>query len=145
MEWDRDDGYVVTDDPTRVDLDKVHHWLSVESYWATGRSVDTVAKSLRNSITLSCLSPAAVQVGIARWVTDGATFGWLSDVFIEAPSRGKGLGLFLLQCALDHPEVRGLHRLLLATSDAHELYRQVGFVALSEPGRWMELRSASSS
>lgn len=141
MEWGRDDGYVVTDDPARIDLERVHHWLSVESYWATGRSIETVAKSLRTSITLSCLSPDAVHVGIARWVTDGATFGWLSDVFIDTPYRGKGLGLFLLQCAVNHPDVKGIDRLLLATSDAHELYRQVGFVELSEPGRWMERRS----
>jgi len=99
-----------------------------------------VEKSIERSIPLGCFSPEHVQVAFARWVTDGATFGWLCDVFVESRSRGQGLGRFLVRCAVQHPEVQSVRLLLLATRDAHDLYRSVGFEVVSEPGRWMELR-----
>jgi GNAT superfamily N-acetyltransferase len=89
---------------------------------------------------MGCFSPFGNQVGFARWVTDGATFGWLCDVFVDASFRGQGIGRFLVQAAVEHPEVRDLRLLLLGTRDAQELYRQVGFVEVPEPRRWMELR-----
>jgi GNAT superfamily N-acetyltransferase len=141
MEWVRPDGYVVTDDQERIDIARVHQWLSEESYWAAGSSIDLVSKSVRGSITLGCFGPDGVQVGVTRLVTDGATFGLLSDVFVDTNFRGLGLGQFLVQSAVDHPEARELKRILLATSDAHDLYRRFGFATLSNPERWMELRS----
>jgi GNAT superfamily N-acetyltransferase len=74
-------------------------------------------------------------------VTDGATFGWLCDVFVDNAFRGRGLGKFIVKTAVDHPEVRGVRLLVLGTRDAHELYRKVGFVDVPEPQRWMELRT----
>ena len=138
----RPDGYLVTDDHERIDIVRVHHWLSEESYWAAGRSMDLVAKSVRGSIILGCLSPDDAQVGIARWVTDGATFGWLCDVFVDRDYRGRGLGEFLVQSAVNHPEVKDLDLLLLATKDAHDVYRRFGFTTIPEAQRWMELRSS---
>jgi GNAT superfamily N-acetyltransferase len=143
MEWVRPDGYLVTDDQERIDIARVHHWLSEESYWAAGGSLNLVAKSVRGSITLGCYGPDGIQVGVTRLITDGATFALLTDVFVETTSRGLGLGKFLVQSALGHPEARDLKRILLATSDAHGLYRHFGFTVLSNPERWMELRSPS--
>jgi GNAT superfamily N-acetyltransferase len=74
-------------------------------------------------------------------VTDGATFGWLCDVFVDDSCRGQGLGTFIVKNAVDHPDLRGIRLLLLGTRDAHELYRKVGFVEVPEPHRWMELRT----
>jgi len=143
MEWLRPDGYMVSDDRGLIDIVRVHHWLSEESYWAAGSSMDRVVKSIQGSIAFGCFSPDKVQVGITRLTTDGATFGWLSDVFVDANSRGLGLGKFLVQSALDHPDATDLGRILLATGDAHELYRRFGFEALASPERWMERRPPS--
>jgi hypothetical protein len=140
VQWQRDDGYYVSDDPSRLDVHSIHRWLSDESYWASGRPEDVVKKSIERSIPLGCFNPAHEQVAFARWVTDGATFGWLCDVFVERRSRGGGLGKFVVQCAVDHPEVRDVRLLLLATRDAHEIYRGAGFEIVAESGRWMELR-----
>lgn len=140
MHWLREDGFYVSDDPSRLDVPSIHRWLSEESYWALGRSEMVVEKSIEHSIPLGCFNPDHVQVAFARWVTDGATFGWLCDVFVESHSRGQGLGKFIVRCAVQHPEVRGVRLLLLATKDAHDVYRSVGFEVVREAGRWMELR-----
>jgi GNAT superfamily N-acetyltransferase len=140
MDWRRDDGYFVSDDPQLVDLEKVHGWLSDESYWAAGRSFELVARSVENSVTLGCYTPAGLQVGICRWVTDSATFGWLCDVFVDTGHRGSGLGVFLVESAMAHPAVEGLRLLLLATRDAHGLYGRFGFV--DPTASFMEKRPA---
>lgn len=145
MEWERPDGYLVTDDPNRVDVALVHHWLSEESYWAAGSSFERVARSIRGSITFSCLAPNCTPVGVTRLVTDGATFGLLSDVFVIAQCRGLGLGKFLVDSALNHPEAKNLKRIMLCTNDAHGLYRQFGFITLPSPERWMELLAPEGS
>ena len=144
MKWLRPDGFEITDERDRLDLPLVHRWLCNESYWAQGRPLDVVVKSIEQSVSLGCFSPMGNQVAFARWVTDGATFGWLCDVFVDASFRGRGIGRFLVQTAVEHPEVRDLRLLLLGTRDAHELYRQVGFVDVPEPHRWMELRRIPS-
>ena len=132
---------MVTDDRSRLDLPLVHRWLSEESYWAKDRTIEVVAKSIEHSICFGCFSSSGRQVAFARWVTDGATFGWLCDVFVDDAARGQGLGTFVVTTAIDHPEVRGIRLLLLGTRDAHELYRKIGFIAVPKPHRWMELRT----
>lgn len=139
MRWPGPDGYWVSDDPSLVDVGRVHRWLSTESYWAEGRSYDVVARSLRESLTIGLYQPDGGQVGVCRWVTDYATFAWLCDVFVDAALRGTGLGTFLVGTAAAHPGVRNL-RLVLGTRDAHELYRRFGFEPLAAPERWMERR-----
>src|SRR5271170_2752336 len=104
MEWSRTDGYRISDDRERIDLARVHHWLSDESYWAAAVSLETVTKSIQGSITLGCFDPSGVQVGVTRLITDGATAGVISDVFVDSGRRGVGLGKFLVQCALEHPQ-----------------------------------------
>jgi GNAT superfamily N-acetyltransferase len=137
MRWAGPDGYWISDDPSLVDMDRVHRWLSTESYWAQGRSYDLVARSLSESLTLGLYGPDDIQTGVCRWVTDRATFAWLCDVYVDMTVRGRGLGTFLVGTATAHPDVSGL-RLVLGTRDAHELYRRFGFDSLVWPDRWME-------
>lgn len=137
MRWPGPDGYWISDDPSLVDMDRVHRWLSTESYWAQGRSFDLVARSLSESLTFGLYGPDDGQVGLCRWVTDRATFAWLCDVYVDRAVRGRGLGTFLVGTATAHPDVSGL-RLVLGTRDAHELYRRFGFDSLVWPDRWME-------
>jgi GNAT superfamily N-acetyltransferase len=139
VQWRRDDGYFVSDDRGLLDVDRVHAWLSNESYWANGRPVEVVRRSIEGSITLGCYAPDGGQAGFCRWVTDSATFGWLCDVFVDADQRGQGLGIFLVESAMDHPAVQGLRLLLLGTRDAQGLYSRFGFATATS--NWMEKRS----
>ena len=137
--WDGPDGYWVSDDTALVDVDLVHRWLSTESYWALARSRDTVARSIASSLNLGLYSPYGAQAGFCRWVTDGATFAWLCDVFVLDEHRGHGLGVFLVHTAAAHPAVQGIRR-LLGTRDAHGLYEKFGFAVVPSPERLMEIR-----
>jgi GNAT superfamily N-acetyltransferase len=133
-EWRRD-GYTVSTDPARLDLPLVQRWLAGESYWARGVPLDVVRRAADASLNFG-LYEGGEQIGYARVVTDQATFAWLADVFVLAPHRGRGLGVWLVECVLGCPELQGLRSWLLATADAHALYRRFGF-AETEPGRLM--------
>ncbi len=139
MQWNGADGYFVSDDRNLVDVDLVHAWLSKESYWATGRPIEVVRRSIDGSVTLGCYASNGEQVAVCRWVTDSATFAWLCDVFVDSDERGKGLGVFLVESAMAHPAVQGLRLLLLGTRDAQGLYSRFGFAPSA--GNWMEVRS----
>lgn len=95
---------------------------------------------MRNSIVVGCYNGDGEQVGLARWVSDEATFAWLCDVFITDDHRGRGLGEFMVKAAMEHPDVDGLRMRLLATRDAHGLYQRFGFLE-TDPHRFMELRA----
>ncbi|MEV4515999.1 GNAT family N-acetyltransferase [Dactylosporangium sp. NPDC049525] len=132
------DGYVLTTDPARVDVDLVHRWLSEESYWAAGRAHDVVARSITGSLPYAVWHDDT-QVAFARAVTDGATFAWICDVFVAADHRGRGLGQWLVDSIVADLSAAGLQRFLLATRDAHEVYRRSGFGPLAGAGRFMEI------
>jgi nitroreductase/GNAT superfamily N-acetyltransferase len=134
----QDAGYTITDDRNSVDLAVVHEYLSRSSYWAVGRSLETVRRSVENSLCFSVFSPAGAQVGFARLVTDHATFAWLCDVFILEEHRGRGLAKRLMQAILARPDLAGIKRILLRTRDAHGLYRPCGFRELEQIETWME-------
>ena len=134
----RRDGYLLTTDPRRVDVDRVHAWLSIESYWAKGRERDVVERSIVGSIPYSVLADDG-QAAFARVVTDGATFAWICDVFVAEPHRGRGLGSWLVDTIVADLAEVGVERFVLATRDAHEVYRRSGFAPLAGPGRWMEI------
>jgi GNAT superfamily N-acetyltransferase len=135
----RDDGYEIDTTTDRIDVDLVHRWLSTDAYWAIGRSAQAVATSVANSTCYGVYSPGGQQVGFARAVHDDATFAWICDVYIDRSARGQGLGTWLAQSIVDHLQGRGLPRLMLATADAHEVYRKAGFAELLRPSRWMEI------
>ena len=132
--------YVISDDPARFDADAMHDFLEVEGYWATGRTREQTAEGAANSVVLGVYGPDGSMVGGARIVTDRATFGWLTDVYVLAEHRGLGLGRAVVAAACEHPAVAGIKRLLLKTGDAHELYRPFGFTEPPAPEGWMELQ-----
>lgn len=134
------DGYVISTDKTRLDVDAIHGYLSQESYWAQGRPRAVVVESIEHSLCFGVYA-GAEQVGFARVVTDRATFAWLCDVFVVEVHRGRGLGKWLVECVVAHPVLQGLRLFILATRDAHELYRRYGgFEGLEVPEKWMARR-----
>jgi len=139
MEYRLND-FSISTDRSRLDIDLIHDYLSNTAYWAEGRSRETVGKSLANSLCFGVYKDDE-QVGFARVVTDFATFGWLCDVFILEAYQGQGLGKWLVHCVISHPELSKLRYILLATRDAHDLYRRYGeFDVLEKPERWMARR-----
>lgn len=132
----RDDGFVASDDPARIDLDVVHGYLS-RSYWSTGIPRETVERAARNSLVFGLYSPEG-QVGYARVITDCASFAYLCDVFVLESHQGRGLGQWMMESLLAHPDLQGLRRFLLATRDAHSLYARYGFQPLKAPASFME-------
>jgi N-acetylglutamate synthase-like GNAT family acetyltransferase len=133
-----EDGFVFSDDPQLVDVNTVHRFLSEESYWAKGISLEIVKRSIANSLCFG-IYKANKQVGFARWITDKATFAHLCDVFIIPDFRGKGLSKKLMVLMLFHPDLQGLRAYQLSTLDAHGLYEQFGFKMVADPSLKMEI------
>lgn len=123
MEWTRDD-YTLTDDPARADVEAIHGLLK-ETYWAGTRSREQVALTVANSLCFSLFHDGR-QVGVARVLTDVGATSYLCDVVIDPDHRDVGVGSWLMQVILEHPEVRRT-RMLLITRDAQPFYRRLGF------------------
>ncbi|MBD3884573.1 GNAT family N-acetyltransferase [Phormidium tenue FACHB-886] len=135
QEWQQNE-FVISTDINRLDLDTVHQFLA-NSYWAEGLPFEVLERAIQHSLVFG-LYKQHQQVGFARVVTDYATFAYLSDVFVLETWRGQGLGKWLIETIVAHPELQGLRRWLLATKDAHEFYQPFGFQALKNPDRFME-------
>jgi GNAT superfamily N-acetyltransferase len=127
---------LISTDPARLDLDAIADMLS-RAYWAQGRTRAVIARYVQHSLVFGVYDGDR-QVGLARIVSDYTTFAWLCDVFIHEDYRGQGIGKWLMETILAHPDLQGLRRFLLATRDAHGLYSQYGFTPLQNPERWME-------
>jgi GNAT superfamily N-acetyltransferase len=128
----------ISTDVAEFDIEWVVSALSERAYWALGRPREMIVASLANSLCYGLLH-GRDQVGIARVVTDLATFGWLCDVFVDEAWRGRGLGGRLIDAIVSDPRLRDVPRLVLATRDAAELYRRHGgFEPLAAPERFME-------
>lgn len=130
-------SFLISTDRAKLDAEAIYRYLS-GSYWAKTRSRDAVERSLANSLCFG-LYEDEKQVGLARVVSDFATFAYLCDVYVLDAYQGKGLGAWLLQSVMAHPDLQNLRRWLLATRDAHGLYRKAGFTELKTPERWMEI------
>ncbi len=130
------DGFTITTDKNSLDVEFIHNFLANESYWARGRSLELVQRSIDNSINFG-LFDGNKQIGFARVVTDLATFAYLGDVFIVEEYRGKKLAVWLMEVITSHPKLQGFRRWILSTRDAHELYRRYGFTELDDPTKWM--------
>ena len=135
MEW-TNGRFRITTDKAQVNIEMVHQFLSA-SYWAAGIPLPVVKKSIEGSLCFSVFEEEK-QVGFARVITDEATFAYLGDVFILEEHRGRGLSKWLMQVILEHPGLQGLRRFMLATRDAHELYRQFGFENIEDCSRLMQ-------
>jgi GNAT superfamily N-acetyltransferase len=132
------DGYELSTDPDRIDVDRVYDWLSTDAYWAKGRPREIVERSFANSVLFG-IYKSNEQVAFARVVTDRATFAWLCDVYVDPAERGHGLGTWLAEAARDTLAEIGVLRIILATWDAHGVYAKAGFVQVARPDRWMEI------
>ncbi len=132
----------LSDDPARLDLDRVHGWLAT-TYWSPGVARDVVERALAGSWAVGAYD-GGTQVGVARLASDRATFAWLADVFVAPEARGAGVGRALVEAALAQARSWGVRRVMLATKDAHGLYEGYGFTPL-EDGRFLELRLASDA
>lgn len=135
MEWIRE-NYKISTDAALLDVPLIHQYLSEQSYWAAGIPFSTVQRSIQHSMCFGVYREAQ-QVGFARVVSDHATYAYLADVFILPAERGKGLSKWLMQVIVEHPDLQGLRRFVLATKDAHGLYAQFGFTEYAQPDRLM--------
>jgi GNAT superfamily N-acetyltransferase len=129
------DQFTISTDPARLDIDAIADMLT-RAYWAKGRTRDIIARYIEHSLTFGVYD-GEKQIGLARVVSDYTTFAWLCDVFIHEDYRGHGLGKWLMETVHSHPELQGLRRWLLATRDAHGLYKQFGWTLLDHTERWM--------
>lgn len=137
MDWQKG-PFRITTNKSKLNISYIHQYLSTESYWASNIPFETVRKSIEGSLCFGVFYDDR-QVGFARMITDGATFGYLADVFIDESYRGKGLGKWLMDTIMSHPELQGFRRIMLATRDAHGLYAKSGFTPLTFTERWMHI------
>ncbi len=131
---------IVSTDKSLLNIELIHSYLCDESYWARGIPLDTVRRSIANSICFG-LYLGGEMIGFSRVTTDKATFAYLGDVFVLAPHQHKGYGKLMMQEAMQHPDLQGLRRWCLLTADAHSMYRNFGWKDLADPSRWMELHN----
>ena len=131
-------GYKISNKFEEMDLVVIHRYLA-KSYWCAGIPFETLKSAAQNSLCFGVFTDAGAQVGFARVITDAATFAYLADVFILQEHRGQGLSKSLMRVILEHPDLQGLRRMVLATKDAHGLYQQFGFTGLASPQTFMEL------
>ena len=130
-------GYEISKDKSRLNISFIHQYLSGQSYWAKNIPLEIVQKSIEGAVCFGVYYRQQ-QVGFARMVSDCATFGYLADVFICTEHRGIGLSKWLMHTIITDEAFADLRRWMLATKDAHELYRQFGFTELDMPGRFMQ-------
>jgi GNAT superfamily N-acetyltransferase len=135
LRWLRGE-YEIDTDPARFDLDTAHRYIA-STYWAEGIPHDTFRRSVEGALCFGVYHQGAL-IGLARVISDLATIAYLGDVFIDPAHRGQGLARWLMACVHEHPQLQGLRRWILLTSDAHGLYQQFGYTALAKPAIWME-------
>jgi len=125
----RRDGFTISTERARLDLDTVYRYISGESYWAAGMARGVFERSVAGALPFGLYESGGAQIGYARVVSDYAVFAWLSDVYVLADYRGKGLGHWLVATVMAHPSLQGLRRWMLSTRDAHAIYAEFGFGA----------------
>lgn len=128
--------YLISTDKAKIDLDAVHDYLCQRSYWAKGRSMERVRKSIENSLCFCMHDPEGNMLGFARVVTDKVVFAYLMDFFIFDDYQDMGLGTKLLTHIIEQPDLQ-VRLWFLATASAHGFYKKFGFAALDDPNRYM--------
>jgi len=131
------DGFTISTEKEKLDIDLIHSFLT-RSYWAEGISKEIIGRSVEGALCFGVFENEK-QVGFARMITDRATFAYLADVFIIEEYRGRGLSKWLMEVIMSHPDLQRLRRMMLATRDAHELYKKFGFTPLNNVDRWMHI------
>ena len=129
---------IISSDASLLDIDAIHAYLS-RSYWAKDISRELVERSIQGALCFGVYTPERRQIGFARVITDRATFGYLSDVYILEEYQGAGIGKQLVEAVMAHPDLQDLRRFVLVTLDAQTLYEKFGFAALASPETYMEI------
>lgn len=131
--------YEISTDPARMQIDEIWGYPR-GSYWSPDIRREVTQRAVENSICVGAFEKASGrQIGFARAASDRATFAWLCDVYVLEEHRGQGLSKAMVRALVEHPDLQTLRRWLLATRDAHGLYKQFGFVPV-EVDRWMEFK-----
>ena len=130
------DQFTISTDPARLDIDAVCDFLT-RAYWANTRPRERTERAIQNSLVFGVYD-GDKQIGVARVVTDYSIFAYLCDVFIHEEYRAHGLGKWLIQTVMEHPDLKDMRRWVLVTNDAHGLYQQFGFTTIEDPERWMQ-------
>jgi GNAT superfamily N-acetyltransferase len=136
--------WLLSTDPVRLDLDRIHGWLA-SAYWSPGVRREIVERAFANSLAIGAYAPDGEQLAVARVVTDRATFAWLCDVFVAPHARGQGIARAMVDALVAEPELATLRRWMLGTRDAHGVYSACGFLPVDprifmeytpDPARW---------
>ncbi len=133
------DNYLISTNRQKLDVFSIHRFLT-QSYWSKGISVEKVKNSIFNSLCFGVYH-GKKQIGFARIVTDYTLYGYLADFFIIEEYRGLGLAKWLLESIVNHPEIKDVRAIMLATKDAHNLYKKFGFKLLEEPEKYMKRKN----
>lgn len=133
----RQDEFEIDTDPARLDLDTAYDFIARRSYWSKDMPRSTFARSVKGAVCFGVYHDEQM-IGFARVITDGATIAYLGDVYIDEAWRGRNLSKWLMRCIDSHPDLQGMRRWILVTSDAHSLYEQFGYSLLDNPDRYME-------
>ena len=131
------DQFTISNDPARLDLDVILDFFT-RAYWTKGRPPERTERALANSLVFGVYE-GGKQIGIARVISDYSIFAYICDVFIHEDYRAHGLGKWLMETIMSHPDLQCLRRWTLVTRDAHGLYKQYGFNSLANPEGWMEI------
>jgi N-acetylglutamate synthase-like GNAT family acetyltransferase len=141
--WEKD-GFTLSTKKQYLDTNVIHHFLSVDSYWAKGISMEKVKKSIEKSSICFGMYEGdpekgeAKQIGFVRAVTDFVRFAWIMDVFVLPEYRGRGLSKWMMETMIEQSELKDVRKMMLCTYDAHGLYEQYGFQAIDDPEIFME-------
>ena len=128
----------LSDDKQLLDVELIHDFLSEESDWAKGISLERVVVSLENSLCIGAYL-GKEQIGFVRVITDYATYANIKDVFVVKKYRGNGIAAAMMRFTMAHPHLQGLRRMTLTSTDARQLYQKFGFTALKHPYKYMEI------
>lgn len=137
QEWRRE-AFVVSTDRARLDLAATLSLLHT-TFWANTMTRESLARAVEESLVFGVYAGVTL-VGLARVVTDRATYGYLTDVVIAEAWRGQGLGRWLIECILDHRDLQTLRRLTLLTREAPWLYEKLGFTPGAGRTAYMEIK-----
>lgn len=132
--------FSISTDKEKLDINAIHEFLSTKAYWCLNIPIERVQTSITNSLCFGVYQDKK-QIGFAKAITDFATIAYLGDVYILEEYRGLGLSKWLIETVMNHPDLQGLRRWILLTSDAHELYRKFGWTEIAAPERWMEMHN----
>ncbi|GAA4886274.1 GNAT family N-acetyltransferase [Flaviramulus aquimarinus] len=131
-----DDNIYFSSDFDDMDLALIYKFVK-NSYWGESRTFEEQKTASKNTINFG-LFHNKKQMAYARVMTDKVFFAYLLDVFVIEAYQGKGYSKLLIDNILNFPELKNIDKWMLATKDAHELYKKFDFVAIKSPEKLME-------